>query len=68
MNIQHKIDGLTEAKAKYALSHLVNYIGATSICKRCVFRYDCHVADAKTPLDEDPCKGRILSWALDEEG
>ncbi len=63
MNIQHRIDGLTEAKAKYALSHLVHYIGATSICKRCLLKDDCHVAD-----DEDLCKGRILSWALDEEG
>ena len=59
MDIKAKIDTLTEAEAKAALYYLVNFVGATAICKTCPLHQECF-----HDIDATSCKERFLNWAI----
>jgi len=59
MDIKQRIDNLTEAEAKVALYYLVNFVGATAICKTCPLHQDCF--DSMTAKS---CKDMFLDWCI----
>lgn len=59
MDIKQRIDALTEAEAKAALYYLVNFVGATAICKTCPLHQECF-HDIEAPS----CKERFLNFAI----
>lgn len=59
MDIKARIDALTEAEAKAALYYLVNFVGATAICKTCPLHQECF-----HDIEATSCKERFLNWAI----
>lgn len=59
MEIKTRIDALTEAGAKAALYYLVNFVGATEICKTCPLHQECF-----HDIEATSCKERFLNWAI----
>jgi len=57
MDIKQRIDALTEAEAKAALTDLLNLVGTTTMCNKCIL---CNSCD-----EEKTCKEMFLDWALD---
>ena len=61
MDIKKRIDDLTEKQAKTALYSLVNLVGATTMCNRCILSAYCYKSDK-----EIKCKDKFLAWSIGE--
>ena len=62
MNLHDRISALSEKEAKIALYYLVNLVGATTMCNRCILSSYCYENDK-----EIKCKDRFLKWAIGED-